>query len=393
VVVVVDIVVDSTLPATHATENIPAESKNTEPGYRTGKALTESLNQQSAWSVQGVAAQQLLHQISDDQRICILLDRRVDPNQLLSIDAPLSTRRQQLKRICDLLPDAEFCVMDHLICIAPQPAASRLPVLIDSHNDLLKPLRGKKSTAASDKLHRRATVRWEQLAEPRRVLQTAAENAGLVIVNPQEIPHDLWNSATLPAMTFAELAAVVLNQFDLTFERLPDANGNSPQIRIIPVDVSRRLERSYRFGMSHQKRAKELIAQQSPELSTTWSGGTLKSTTSISEHIQLQQLFSSVVFSDAASPVRNDIPLSMQKFSLKVAQNTTVGQLIAHLRKSGITIEIRDEQSEPVQQIMSRTVQLDVKQLPGNEFFHQAFGPHFPYISVQNDRVTLSLDE
>ena len=69
------------------------------------------------------------------------------------------------------------------------------------------------------------------LYAPRELLTHLVEQAGVDLLGGQQVPHDLWAAADLPALTWVDRVTLIVNQFDLTFEVVP--GGRS--VRLIPV--------------------------------------------------------------------------------------------------------------------------------------------------------------
>jgi hypothetical protein len=69
------------------------------------------------------------------------------------------------------------------------------------------------------------------LAEPRRVVESAVEGRGWRIANVDAIPHDLWSSGRLGALSLTDQLTLLLVGFDLTFELRP----KDQSIEIVPL--------------------------------------------------------------------------------------------------------------------------------------------------------------
>ena len=76
------------------------------------------------------------------------------------------------------------------------------------------------------------------------------------------------------------------------------------------------------------------------------------------------------------------------------AERATLGQLIEHVRREKMTIEVANESSNEVQAILKESISLNEvsEKLPGTKFFPLIFGKHFKRVDVKDDRVGLSLD-
>src|ERR1700732_4914824 len=87
---------------------------------------------------------------------------------------------------------------------------------------------GKRSASiagAAELRTQKATISWEDLERPAEIVSRIGQQFGLTIVGLEQVPHDLWAGAAIPDATVCEALSLVLNQFDLTFERLPGGAG------------------------------------------------------------------------------------------------------------------------------------------------------------------------
>jgi len=72
---------------------------------------------------------------------------------------------------------------------------------------------------------------WDDLAEPRQLLERLAAEAGQQLLGLEKVPHDLWAAADLPPMPLTDRVTLLANQFDLTFSIAPDGRS----LQLVPV--------------------------------------------------------------------------------------------------------------------------------------------------------------
>lgn len=165
-----------------------------------------------------------LSRLGQTYGVAIMLDRRCDPNQPVSLTVRDRPLREVIKSVAEHL-GYQVAWVAPLVYVGPQDVSPRLELLIAENREALS----KRGPAVASFL-RSEPVSWPRLATPRDLVVAWARQAGWQVTNPEEIPHDLWADMTLPPMTLADRLTLVLFQFDLTLEV-----GSSSSLRIIPL--------------------------------------------------------------------------------------------------------------------------------------------------------------
>ena len=223
--------------------------------WLTGPALRAQLAQplKLAWS--DVPLRKGLADLARSQHIALLLDRRVDPGLPLELhldNVPVELAFERLARSQQL----GLSWFGPLVYFGPQPAARRLRTLAALREDELKQLPAAKRAP----FLRTQPWRWDELAEPRALVEQLAKEARVEIAGREQIPHDLWPAAELPPLSWIERLSLVANQFELTF-RFEDEGRKIALVGVPAVVV---LERSYAAGRNPQSLA-ERWKRQAPE--------------------------------------------------------------------------------------------------------------------------------
>jgi hypothetical protein len=164
---------------------------------------------------QGVALRDAIGRLEPLFPERIFVDRRIDPDQPISLDIDATSA----VHVCDAIAaelDLSVARLGGLIYLGPIAAgdirgltlsgsreAARLPVNVRSK------LLGKKS------------LTWPQLTEPRELIQSLAVQNGWQVTNVERIPHDLWAAGELPELPVVNQLTVLLFGFGLTFELQP----------------------------------------------------------------------------------------------------------------------------------------------------------------------------
>lgn len=204
--------------------------------WHTGAALDETLQRPLGISLTGAPLSGALAKISRTQRIAIVLDRRVDPQQTITLEVTDEPLQDVLAEIAQHV-DAGYCQFGPVAYIGPPHTAKTLRTLAALRLDDVRPL----PPAQARRLLRAVSSQWEDLAEPRALVSGLAEEAGVQLVGADLIPHDLWRAADLPPMSWIDRLTLLAAQFDLTF-RLDQAGK---QARLVPIPQRVAIARDY----------------------------------------------------------------------------------------------------------------------------------------------------
>ena len=171
-----------------------------------------------------------LMQLSRQQRIAVVIDRRIDPTQNMNFSASGITMEQLLWKLGDK-HGFSVCRIEDAFYVGPEEATARLPALLE----LTKSLRKKAKEAGKpfpSRWKSRSPLSWPVLSTPNSVLTSIAQKNKFTIQNPEAIPHDLWPAADLPVLSLEARIGLTLAGFDLWYQ--PVDNGRGIKIRPIP---------------------------------------------------------------------------------------------------------------------------------------------------------------
>lgn len=358
--------------------------------FRTGKDLEPALAGRIHWSSVGSELADQLRDLQKQSGVFILRDRRIDPHQLVSVHAEFVARSQVLRQISATIPDGGFCLTESLACVGTSATVHRLPMLLDLRTKEAESMRKKTGADSFRGLMTRIDASWANLSEPRQILRDHAMIAGTAITNPEAIPYDLWAAEQLPRMSFVELATVILNQFDLTFELA----GDRPEMTVIPIDPNTRLEHRYVVGSRLKSAMTATWKQEVPDIEVHWAGPNATITTTLQTHAVLYALMQEEIGKTSVKDATTETPkpsIRTTNFQLS-AERATVGQLIEFFRSQGIAIDVKNEDSPEVEILLEKIVDLDghTERQPGHKLFPQVFGKYFKRVDVQDERVVLS---
>ncbi len=257
-----------------------AESPQTSPvPWATDSRLREQLTAPASVSWSNTALSQALASLGAAQHVAVVLDRRVDADQLISITLPPEPLGDLLEKIGSQL-HLGYSQFGPVAYFGPRPSAQRLRTLAAMR---IEEVRGLPTASVRKFLQMRAS-HWDDLAEPRQLLAQLAEEADVEVTGTERIPHDLWRAADLPQLTWIDRLTLLTTQFDLTFQW--DKTGK--RIELVPVPENVFLTRTYPTGQQGQALATRW-ARVVPAARVTVEGAKIKVEGLLEDHERIEQ--------------------------------------------------------------------------------------------------------
>jgi hypothetical protein len=352
--------------------------------FLTGNRLQTVMAERTSIAVSGSTLLPMLQQLGRDQRICLILDRRIDPHTVLRAETGFASRHQVLKSLLPNDLSMDVVVSERVVLIGPASSVHRLPVLIRWHEQVLAEVT--RAMPATQRVQwKRAQPRsLSMLSEPRGLLETAMKESGLSLINGLDVPHDVWAAADWPPMPISEFAAVILNQFDLAL-----VAGEQPgQLQLVPVATLPAFELKYVVGRTRAREEERTFQRWVDSGQLRWAGGTARLTGTVDEHAGFERLLLRLRDPDSAES-EDWVPITDRTFTLKV-ERVTVQTLIASLRAQQVPVEVIGENEPRTAPLLQREIRIDVTAATAESFFKTAFGDVFQSIQVQPDRVILT---
>ena len=197
--------------------------------WKSGAELRKQLDQRVTIPWQQRGLRDGLSLVSQSFGVSILLDRRIDPGQLLT----LTVRDEPVELLIKQAAQAAHCetaMLGAVTYVGTPATASRLATLAAARRQDAAKLIGD----AKVRLLRSEAWHWDELAEPRALAVDLGRRANVSVVNADVIPHDLWPAASLPALPWTDRLTLLLVGFDQTFQ----LENRGASVRLIPIPES-----------------------------------------------------------------------------------------------------------------------------------------------------------
>lgn len=198
------------------------------------------------WS--DVPLRSALETLGRTQRMCIWLDRRIDPNYAFDFACQNETMRMAMKRMAMKL-GGDVAVLDGVLYVGPRRVTESLATVMALRRDdaarLPERLRVKWVT--------RQAAQWPMLSTPRELIDQIMDQVDATVANLDSVPHDLWPAMDLPPLAATDRLTLILAGFDLTF-RFKGPNS----VEFIPWPEQARITRQYQPGGDVARAARAL---------------------------------------------------------------------------------------------------------------------------------------
>ena len=228
--------------------------------WLTGDKLRAQLEQKIGvdWGgTKGLTLRQAVTSLARSQKVAILLDRRVDPDQKIE----LSVADETLDAVFKLIADKKKIGVGQVgsaIYLGPTATAEKIRTLAAlRHEEVLR-----LPSAERSRILRLRPQRWSDLATPRDLLAALAAETQIEIQGTEAIPHDLWAAADLPPANFVNRLTLIAGQFGLTFAFAED--GKSVRLVAIPATVV--IEQTYPLRNGLSQRGAEIVKKLTDSL-------------------------------------------------------------------------------------------------------------------------------
>ena len=326
--------------------------------WLTAARLQKQLAQPVGVSWSGNPLRQALGSLSQTHRVAVLVDRRVDPGQKLDLqldDLPLEAALHEIARSRQL--DVSF--LGPVAYFGPPQATARLRTIaaLRTEEILGRP------AALQRKFLLPRRIAWDDFTTPRDLLRQLAEENGLALQGADRVPHDLWAAADLPPLSLADRLALILIQFDLTFQ--VDSDGKT--VTLIPVPDQVALTRSYPGG-SDPKATAEKYALLVPQARIEVAGQQVRVTGLLEAH---ERIAAGGQSPKLQPPKPTDQGFAHKRFTLRVQEKPAAAVLQGLARELKLDLRIDRKALEEAGISLEAHVSLNVKDATVDELLRE----------------------
>ena len=360
-----------------------------------GKKFDDALDQKigRTWGGgDGDSIRQALQQLTESNHVSIVLDRRIDPTQPVSLTVPATPLRNLITALGQTV-EAGNVVVGNVVYVGPVESAKKLRTLIELRNEDLSKLASSatkktdkspwKNPSVSPALRR--TFAWRDFDRPRDILKQVAEKLKIEIEGLDKLPHDLWAGSSLTQVTANEALSLLLVQFDSTFEFIPDRAA----IRIVPIPSRVFVERSYSLPPNPMETIR-MGKEQFADAEFIEGGAKLIVQATVEQQADIAAWLKpggQKLVKPAAN--KSEKLLGERRFTLKL-DNAALGDVIKTFVANGVQIKYDPMQFADADISLDKKIdKIDVKQVPAEKLFRDLFEPLGIAVSIDGETVTL----
>lgn len=333
----------------------------------TGVKLRQDLDRPLLGSWENVELRDLLRRVGVLRNLSVILDRRIDPTvqpEIQLTGAPLRQGFDQIARMAD----GGVSFPQSVVYIGPPMAARVLRTWIEVKTAELSDAGLQIPEKRQFQLLAPHNWRWNDLETPGQIVQHIAGTTNLEIRGLERIPHDLWAGAILPDTTTPEALALVLIQFELTWNWAEQGRA----IEIVPIAAAPVVERRLKLprGLSTEKAVERLRAEL-PDLAVEPIRGEILARGLVEDLDEALQVMSSPsgrrpVAVKGPEPVRN------RKLTLRTVR-TPIRAILGELEKTGVVFEYDADELREAGVDLDATVTVEVRDADADAFFKALF--------------------
>jgi len=343
--------------------------------WRTGSQFFDQLEAPVSVDWQDNPLNQALSRLALSQRTAIFLDRRINPDQKISLHISAQPLREMLDSLASQA-NAGVGFVNSVIYLGPRFTAERLATVAEMQNQLVRKL----SKDAQKVLLEKRPAIWPRLSEPARLLNELTREVGVSVDNKEVLFHDLWPEYSLPPLTFPERLSLLLAGFRMSYRFLPDEE--TIQLTRFPKTVF--VEKEYPAGNDPAGRSKQL-EELIPRAFIEIRGDQILVRSLLEDHweIQRQRTTAKATRSD------QDQTKTRNRYSLTV-QSHPVGALLKGLAKR---LSMSIEFAESSQKQLDQRVTFSVNNVTADELLNTVAAPARLKVEIREDTIAVSADD
>lgn len=352
--------------------------------YVTGSALNQKLQTKLSVTWNRFELREALQSLQKNSSVSIWLDRRVNPNQKISLTSKDLTIQSLLQEIATLT-GTQLALHEKFVYLGPPHPTGVLRTLIKLKEEESRQLRDQFPGQQQFALLKDNTLQWDDLTPPQSLLRKIAEEYTVDLENPEIVPHDLWAGGTLPRCSFEQQLLFILIQFDLSYE------WKEPGVRLelVPLPENIRLTREYRVPNALREILEEALAKSGQVEWKFLSKSRLEMSGSLEQHEWLKGVLSpKKVRPNTASP-QNQEKLAQRRFTIS-QKGVPVHLVMGELEKNGIQFEYDPGELEKAEIQLKSKVDLSLDKAEPDQLFTQLFGPLGLKFEINGNNVRLT---
>lgn len=355
-----------------------------------GKKFEEALDQKivRAWGGgESDSIREALKQLTESNRVSIVLDRRIDPTQPVSLALPATPLRDVIAALAKSV-DAKAVVVGNVVYVGPTDSANKLRTLVELRKEELPKLAtgpAKKTDKSpwrnpAASLAQLRTFSWQDFDRPRDILKQVSDKLKIEIEGLDKLPHDLWAGSSLTQVTAIESLSLLLVQFGSTFEFVPDRAA----VRVVPIPERVFIERSYPRAADQKA-----IAAVAPDAKVIVGGTNLIVQGTVEQHAEITAMLKpGGQKSMKVAANKPDKELTERRFTLKL-ENAALGDVIQTFVKNGVQIEYNPMEFADAKISLDKKINHDAKQKPAEKLFRDIFEPLGIEVTIDGKIVRL----
>ena len=360
---------------------------DTPPNFLTDRAFEDALAEAISLAWQGQNLRDGLQKLSKTKQLSIILDRRIDPSQQLTLQIQKRTLKTVLKVIATEAR-ADISVLGNTVYVGPARIASRLRTveeIVASQLATTISVDASPQTRRRFELLKRQTLNWPDLTTPRELLNEVASRYALKIESVNLVPHDLWRQATLPSGSATQLLLTILAQFNLSFEWTESRDG----IRLVDMPLDPRIEKQFTLKRGTEQTILSKITRRMPDLEPKVTARRIKVVGTVEQIETVEAIIYPERQPNNARPNQRKVADGVTVFTFEAT--APLGTFMATLEKqSGFMFQYDPKAFKQADIRLNQRIFLEAKELTAKEVFDKMFPPQKIAYKVDGKTVRLT---
>lgn len=339
-----------------AAKNAIGESTPTTK-WLTGNALSTQLQSRVSVSWTNAPLKESLNNFATANRVCIVLDRRIDPDQPFEFEARDAKFEDVLSGVAAKLKTG-VSFYGQLVYIGPANVTAKLRTLAALRTEEIRSL----PSDVQKKWLAPRVLAWTRPTNPQELFPTILKNVNEPRVVGVSMPSDLWAASSWPTMNAIEQLTLLLAEFDLTFQ----ISGDGRTLTFIPIPEKVTIKKDY--NVSNATELNEKLKSLNLRGSHQIAGTKLNVDSTFEEHQLVQQLIS------GKSAPKTNRTKGEARYTLTI--KLPVRDLAKGLApKLGVTFIFDEEAIETAKIPLDQKIDLQVKEVTLEQLLDAIFKP------------------